>query len=92
MSATRSSNASGLYDISPLDAGVYVVTVTAKGFEKLTQTDVQVNSLEISDYDPVLTVGSSSETVTVSTLPRRLNLERSVGRDDGAGDVLGAAD
>ena len=33
---------------------------------------MHVNALEISDYDPVLTVGSSSETVTVSTLPPQL--------------------
>jgi hypothetical protein len=78
VSATRSSNASGLYDISPLDAGVYMVTVTAKGFEKLTQANVHVNALEISDYDPVLTVGSSSETVTVSTLPPQLETSNAV--------------
>jgi len=72
VSVVRTSNDSGLYDVSPLDAGEYVVTVVAQGFEKLTQTNVQVNSLEIQSYDPVLTLGSSAETVTVSSLPPQL--------------------
>jgi hypothetical protein len=72
VSTTRPTNSSGIYDISPLDAGVYVVTVTAKGFEKQTQADVHVNALEIADYNPVLTVGSSSETVTVTVAPPAL--------------------
>jgi hypothetical protein len=72
VSTVRSTNSSGLYDISPLDAGVYVVTVTAKGFEKQTQTNVHVNALEVANYNPVLTVGSSSETVTVTMAPPAL--------------------
>jgi len=75
---TRISNSSGLYDISPLDAGTYVITVTAKGFEKLTQTNVQVNALEIQDYDPVLTLGASSETVTISAAPPALETSNAV--------------
>ena len=78
VSTTRPTNSSGLYDISPLDAGVYVVTVTAAGFEKQTQADVHVNALEIADYDPVLTVGSSAETVTVSTAPPALETGNAV--------------
>jgi hypothetical protein len=72
-STTRPSNGSGDFDISPLDAGVYSVTVVANGFEKLTQDNVQVNTLEITDYNPVLTVGSSTETVTVSAAPPALS-------------------
>lgn len=78
ISTTRTSNASGLYDISPLDAGIYVVTITAKGFQKQTQTDVHINSMEIQNYSPVLTVGSSTETVTVSTLPPQLETSNAV--------------
>jgi hypothetical protein len=69
---TRPTNSSGEYDISPLDAGIYTVTVTAPGFEKLSQADVHVNALEIATYDPVLTVGSASETVTVTSAPPQL--------------------
>ena len=69
---SRPTNSDGAFDISPLDAGTYTVTVTATGFEKLTQSNVQVNALEVADYNPVLTVGSSSETVTVSSAPPQL--------------------
>ena len=78
VSTARPTNSSGIYDISPLDAGVYVVTVTAAGFEKQTQADVHVNALEIVDYNPVLTVGSSAETVTVSTAPPALETGNAV--------------
>jgi hypothetical protein len=60
VSTTRKSNSSGEYDISPLDPAIYTVSVTATGFEKLSQNDVHVNALEIADYSPVLTVGSSN--------------------------------
>src|ERR1035437_2605826 len=72
VSVTRPTNSSGDYDLSPLDAGVYTVTVVATGFEKQTQTNLQVNALEVMNYNPVLTVGSSTETVTVNTQPPQL--------------------
>ena len=61
VSTSRTSNTSGEFDISPLDPAIYNLSVTANGFEKLTQNDVHVNALEIANYNPVLTVGSSSE-------------------------------
>ena len=72
VSTTRQTSASGDYDLSPLDAGVYAVTVVASGFEKQTQENVQVNSLEVQDYNPVMTVGAAAETVTVNTAPPQL--------------------
>jgi len=72
VSTARTSSSTGDYDISPLDAGVYTVTVTAAGFEKLTQANVHVNSLEVADYNPVMTVGAASETVTVTSAPPAL--------------------
>lgn len=78
ISTTRTTNASGEYDLSPLDAGIYTVTVAASGFEKLSQADVHVNSLEIADYDPVLSVGSANETVTVTTAPPLLETSNAV--------------
>jgi hypothetical protein len=68
----RQSSSSGDFEISPLDAGVYTVTVTAAGFEKLTQANVHVNALEIETYNPVLTVGAATETVTVTAAPPAL--------------------
>ena len=72
ISTTRTTSASGDYDVSPLDPGIYTVTVAAQGFQKQTQTELHVNALEIADYNPVLTVGSASETVTVSSAPPQL--------------------
>ena len=72
VSVTRPTNSTGDYDLSPLGAGVYTVTVVATGFEKQTQTNLQVNALEVMNYNPVLTVGSSTETVTVNTQPPQL--------------------
>ncbi len=72
MSTTRETSSSGDFDVTPLDPGIYTVTVVAKGFEKQTQKNVHVNALEIADYNPVLTVGSATETVTVNTPPPQL--------------------
>jgi Carboxypeptidase regulatory-like domain len=72
LSITRKTSSSGDYDMSPVDPGIYSVSTVATGFEKLTQNNVHVNALEIVDYNPVLTVGSASETVTVSSAPPQL--------------------
>jgi hypothetical protein len=78
LSATRTTNQSGVYDLSPLDPGIYTVTVTATGFEKLTQADVHVNALEIQSYDPVMTVGAATESVTVTAAPPALETGNAV--------------
>ena len=72
VATTTTSTAAGDYSVSTLDAGVYTITITAKGFEKLTQQNVQVNSLETQSFSPKLTLGASTETITVSTLPPQL--------------------
>jgi len=72
VATTTTSTAAGDFNVSTLDAGVYTITVTAKGFEKLTQQNVQVNSLETQSFSPKLTIGGADQTVTVSTLPPQL--------------------
>ena len=72
VATTTTSTGAGDYSVSTLDAGVYTITVTAKGFEKLTQQNVQVNSLETQSFSPKLTIGGADQTVTVSTLPPQL--------------------
>jgi Carboxypeptidase regulatory-like domain len=68
----RTTSNAGEFDISPLDAGIYTVTVTGKGFQTLTQENVHVNALEVVDLKPTLTIGSETQTVEVSTAPPQL--------------------
>jgi len=72
ISTTTVSTSAGDYSVSTLDPGKYTITVTATGFEKLTQQNVQVNVLETQTFSPKLTLGASTETVTVSTAPPQL--------------------
>jgi hypothetical protein len=66
------STSAGDYVVSTLDPGVYTVTVTAAGFEKLVQENVHVNALETVSLSPKLTVGATDTSVTVSTQPPAL--------------------
>ena len=66
---TRVSTGGGDFTISPLDAGIYTVTTTMTGFEKITQQNVHVNALEVFNYNPTLTVGSQGDNITVSAAP-----------------------
>ncbi len=67
--STQTTSASGDFDISPLDADNYTITVTAKGFQSITQRNVNVNALEIANVNLTLTVGSESQSITVDTAP-----------------------
>src|SRR5271170_5403482 len=58
---SRTTSNSGDYDLSPLNPDIYKVTVTAKGFQTLTQENVHVNALEVSDLSLSLTVGAESQ-------------------------------
>jgi hypothetical protein len=66
------STSAGDYSVSTLDPGDYTVTVTAAGFEKLTQQNVHVNALETQTLNPKLTVGATDTSVTVTTAPPQL--------------------
>ena len=69
--STRATG-SGDYNISNLDPGIYTITVTSKGFQKLTQENVHVNALESITYDAVLTVGATDVQITVTAEPPQL--------------------
>src|SRR5215469_7372728 len=71
-SLTATSTSSGDYELSPLDADVYTVTVKAPGFATTTQENVHVNSLEVSNVNVTMKVGSETESVTVSSAPPQL--------------------
>ena len=68
----RDATRTGYYTISPLPPGEYVLTVKAPGFEVLKQEHVTVNAIAVTTVNPVLTVGSASATVDVTTAPENL--------------------
>ncbi|HEY5331199.1 MAG TPA: TonB-dependent receptor [Acidobacteriaceae bacterium] len=78
ISVTTKSTSAGDYSVSSLDPGIYTVTVTFEGFQQLTQKNVHVNALETQDFNPKLTVGASTETVTVTTAPAALETSNAV--------------
>jgi hypothetical protein len=67
ITTTTTTTSTGNYNFPNLDAGIYSVTTTAKGFEKLTQKGIHVNALEAQAYNPVLTIGATTEAITVTT-------------------------
>ena len=71
-SSPARTSSSGDFDLSPLNPDIYRVTVTAKGFQTLTQENVHVNALEVSDLKLALTVGSESQSIDVSAAPPQL--------------------
>jgi hypothetical protein len=69
---SRTTSSSGDFDLTPLNPDVYRITVTATGFQTLTQENVHVNALEVSDLKLALTIGSESQTIEVSAAPPQL--------------------
>ncbi|MDP9050627.1 MAG: TonB-dependent receptor [Acidobacteriota bacterium] len=70
---TRTTSNSGTFILSPLVPGNYTVTVSASGFKALTEQSVTVDALQVTSLKPILTVGSTSETVTVEAAPPQLD-------------------
>jgi Carboxypeptidase regulatory-like domain len=69
---SRTTSTSGDFDLPALNADIYRVTVTAKGFQTLNQEDVHVNALEVADLKLSLTVGSETQSIEVSAAPPAL--------------------
>jgi hypothetical protein len=68
----RTTSSSGDFDLPSLNPDIYRVTITAKGFQTLTQENVHVNALEVSDLPLTMTIGSESQSIDVSTAPPAL--------------------
>ena len=69
VSAVREATGAGFFNISPLQPGTYSVEISAKGFKTLIQDNVVVDALQIRTIEPVLAVGTESQTVTVTAAP-----------------------
>ena len=70
---TRITSSAGVYQISPIIIGTYSVTVSATGFQKFTQESIVINQNQIFGLNPVIKVGSTNDTVTVSEAPPQLD-------------------
>ncbi len=88
--STRQTTDAGNYTIAPLNAGEYVVEVTASGFQRVVQQHVTVDALAQVTVNLVLKVGASSQEVTVSAAPPPLNTSDASMSQTLRNDVYGA--
>jgi hypothetical protein len=75
---TQTTSASGVFTLSPLIPGTYTVTISAAGFKTLTQQNITVDALQVVGLKPQLTVGATTESVTVASAPPQLDVENAV--------------
>ena len=69
----RITTSSGLYTLAPLDAGDYVVTITAPGFETLVRENIHVDGMQVLALNLNMRMGSANQTVTVTSAPPQLD-------------------
>jgi hypothetical protein len=69
------TNNSGDYTFVNVQAGHYNLEVVGKGFQRLLQEDVTVDSGQSLGLNLTLTIGADSQTVTITTAPTPLNTQ-----------------
>jgi hypothetical protein len=69
VAATRQTTGEGIYLISPLLPGTYTVTVAVAGFQDFRQENLIVTAMNTYTLNVKLSVGSSSQQITVSAAP-----------------------
>ncbi len=74
-SRTTHTNDSGVYSVPYLNPGAYQVSIEASGFKKFTQENVALDVSTVARVDAVLSPGSLSETVEVTSAPPALQTE-----------------
>src|SRR5271166_1366983 len=70
---TVSSNQYGEYSVSALLPGAYEISIEANGFKTIHQSEILLEVDQRARLDFTLTVGSTSETITVEGTPPLLN-------------------
>jgi hypothetical protein len=65
----QDTSSAGFFNIAPVLPGTYTVEVLAKGFKTLVQENVVVDALQVRVISPVLSVGTQTQTVTVTAAP-----------------------
>ena len=72
VSTVRKTSRDGVYSLNPLQPGEYNVEVMAPGFQRLLQEHVTVDALQNLALNVKMTVGSDTQTITVSDAPPML--------------------
>ncbi len=72
---TRETSAAGLYVLSALPPGRYIVEVSGNGFQPLRQEKINVDALTTIGLNFTLKVGNITDAVTVSYAPPQINTE-----------------
>src|SRR5882762_4891691 len=70
---TVTADSSGFFRVVHLPASSFTVTISAQGFRKYESKDVTVQVGLLTDISPKLTIGSTSETVEVTSEAPALN-------------------
>lgn len=83
-----STQSDGLYRFANLQAGNYGLTVTAKGFQQLTQQGIVLGLNEAATLDLTLTVGAATQTVEVSATASPIDHEDAQHKGEISPDVL----
>jgi Carboxypeptidase regulatory-like domain len=78
VSTARTSSSAGVYEVSPLIAGTYTVTVSMTGFETFVQDDIELHENQVFGLNPILKVGNTKQTVTVTAAPPELDTANAV--------------
>ncbi len=72
-SQKAATSAEGEYVITPVDPGVYNISVSAPGFKKMIRTGVEIQVGQIAREDFSMPIGQSTTTVEVTGAPPLLN-------------------
>src|SRR6516164_3837889 len=70
---TTRSNASGLYEITPLPVGVYSISISHPGFRPVTVENLELLYGETRTFDARLEVGANTESIQVAATAEALN-------------------
>jgi hypothetical protein len=73
VTTSRTTTSNGFYVISPLPPGTYTVTAAATGFSQFQQLNLTLNAMQTFGLNITLTVGKSSQNVTVTAAPPELD-------------------
>jgi hypothetical protein len=77
ISTKLSTNGSGLYSAPDLKAGAYQISVSAPGFQSLTKTGIELRVQDRLAVDFTLTLGQSTQSVSVESQVSSLQTETS---------------